>query len=186
MERVKRLFGNKIKGNPNNVLLEGNNDLIRDEKSLDETFNDYFVNVVSNLGINFVDDNSGKGDVSMLTIILTINLISNYNNHPSIITIKHFMSKFRCGFPQRFSTQYCLLVMAEKLREIRDEKGVFPLTCQKPSTVSDTVSDCILLIAELNEYGFDMKYQKPNTEKNWIHDLQRMFECGFGYPSRFL
>ena len=73
MERVKRLFGNKIKGNPNNVLLEGNNDLIRDEKSLYETFNDYFVNVVSNLGINFVDDNSGKGDVS--------NYNSNYKSN---------------------------------------------------------------------------------------------------------
>ena len=57
------MFGNKIKGNPNIALVE-NNDLITDEKSLAETFNDYFVNIVSNLGINIFDDKSGKGDLS--------------------------------------------------------------------------------------------------------------------------
>ena len=74
-KRVKPLFGNKIKGNPNVVLGESN-DLITDEKLLAEAFNDFFINVVSNLGINITDDKSGKGDVS------------NYDNHPSIITIK--------------------------------------------------------------------------------------------------
>ena len=74
-KRVKLLLGNKIKENPNIALVE-NNDLITDEKSLAETFNDYFVNVVSNLGINILDNKTGKGDDS------------NYNNHPSIITIK--------------------------------------------------------------------------------------------------
>ena len=57
-KRVKPLFGNKIKGNPNIALVESN-DLITDEKSLAETFNNYFVNVVSNLGINILDDKSG-------------------------------------------------------------------------------------------------------------------------------
>ena len=37
-KRVKPLFRNKIKGNPNITLVEGN-DLITDEKSLAETFN---------------------------------------------------------------------------------------------------------------------------------------------------
>ena len=74
-KRVKPLFENQIKGNPNIALVESN-DLITDEKSFAETFNNYFVNVVSNLGINILDDKSGKGDVS------------NYYNHPSIITIK--------------------------------------------------------------------------------------------------
>ena len=67
------MFGNKIKGNPNIVLVESN-DLITTEKSLAETFNNYFVNVVLNLGINILDDKSGKSDVS------------NYDNHPNIIT----------------------------------------------------------------------------------------------------
>ena len=62
-KRVKLLFGNKIKGNPNIALFESN-DLITDEKSLVETFNNYFVNVVSNLGTNILDDKSGKGYIS--------------------------------------------------------------------------------------------------------------------------
>ena len=78
-KRVKSLFGNKIKGNPNIALVE-NNDLITDEKSLPETFSDYFVNVVLNLGINIFEDKSGKGDVS------------NYDNHPSTITIKQHIT----------------------------------------------------------------------------------------------
>ena len=43
---------------------EEDNDLVTDEKSLAETFNHYFVNVVSNLGANIIDDNSGKSDIS--------------------------------------------------------------------------------------------------------------------------
>ena len=83
------MFGNKIKGNPDIALVE-NNYLITDEKSLAETFNDYFVNVVSNLGVNILDDKSGKGDVS------------NYNNQPSIITIKqHITDKKKVFFLER-------------------------------------------------------------------------------------
>ena len=77
--------------------------------------------------MNIVDDYSGKGDVSY------------HDNHLSIITINHFLSKFQCGFRQGFNTQHCLLIMIEKLRKTRDEKGfllLFSLTCQKPSTLS--------------------------------------------------
>ena len=73
------MFGNKIKWNPNITLVEGNN-LITDEKSLAKTFNHYFVNVVSNLGVNIIHDNSGIGDYS------------NYDNHPSIISIKQHIT----------------------------------------------------------------------------------------------
>ena len=74
-KRVKPLLVNKIKGNPNIALVESN-DLITDEKSLAETFNNYLVNAVSNLGKNILEDKSDKGDVS------------NYDNQPSIITAK--------------------------------------------------------------------------------------------------
>ena len=70
-KRVKPLFGNKIKGNPNIALVESN-EWITDEKSLAETFNNYFLNVFSTLYKNFLDDKSGKDDVS------------NDDNHPSI------------------------------------------------------------------------------------------------------
>ena len=73
-KRVEPLLGNKIKVNLNIVLVE-NNYLITDEKSLAETFKDDFANVVSDLGVSILDDNSGKGDVSN-------------SNHPRIITIK--------------------------------------------------------------------------------------------------
>ena len=78
-KRVKPLFGNKTKGNPNISLVESN-DLITDEKSLAETFNCYFVNVFPNLGINILDDKSGEGNVS------------NYDNHLSIITTKQHIT----------------------------------------------------------------------------------------------
>ena len=78
-KRVKPFFGNKIGGNPNIALVESNV-LITDEKSLAETSNNYFVNVASNLGINILDGKSGKGDVS------------NYDNDPSIITIKQHIT----------------------------------------------------------------------------------------------
>ena len=73
------MFGNKIKRNPKITLVQGTN-LITDGKSLAETFNPYFVNIVSNLGVIMLDDDYGKGDVS------------NYDNHPSIISIKQHMT----------------------------------------------------------------------------------------------
>ena len=73
------MFGDKIKGNQNIGLVEGS-DLITDENSLSETFNNYFINVDSIGSINFLDDSSGKVD------------IFNYENYPSIITIKQHMT----------------------------------------------------------------------------------------------
>ena len=78
-KRVKPLFGKKINGNPNITLVEGNN-LITNEISLAENFDHYFVNAVSNLGINILDHKSGKGDVS------------NYDNHASLISTKQHIT----------------------------------------------------------------------------------------------
>ena len=36
-----------------------------------------------------------------------------------------FLSKFQCGFRQGYGTQNCLLAITEKLRKIRDKKGIF-------------------------------------------------------------
>ena len=74
------MFENKIKGNPNITLIAGNN-LITDKKSISEAFNDYLVNVVLNLGVNMLDDNSGKGDASI------------YDNHLSMISIKQHITE---------------------------------------------------------------------------------------------
>ena len=91
-KRVKPLFGNKIKGNPIIALVESN-DLIADEKSLAETFNDYFFNVISSLGINTLDDKSGNGGVS------------NYDNHPSIMNIKQHIADKNKAFSFRKVTK---------------------------------------------------------------------------------
>ena len=60
---VQPLLGNKIKEKPI-IVPDEDNDLVTDEKSFAETFNHYFVNVVSNLGANINDDNSVKSDIS--------------------------------------------------------------------------------------------------------------------------
>ena len=36
-----------------------------------------------------------------------------------------FLSKYQCGFRQFYGTQNCLLAVTEKLRKIRDKKGIF-------------------------------------------------------------
>ena len=62
------------------------------------------------------------------------------------------LSRYQCGFRKGFGTQHCLLLMIEKLRKIRDNKGVF--------TDLSKAFDCIsheLLIAKLNAYRFDIK-----------------------------
>ena len=91
-KKVKPLFVNKIKMNPNITLAEPNN-FITDEKSLAETFNDFFVNVVSNPGVNMRDDSSDKGDVS------------NCDKHPSIISIKQHISDKNKAFSVRSATK---------------------------------------------------------------------------------
>ena len=68
----------------------------------------------------------------------------------------YFLSKFQCGFQQGFSTQHCLLVMIEKLRKIRDEKGVFAAVLTDVSKAFACLPHQ-LLIAKLSAYGFDMK-----------------------------
>ena len=66
------------------------------------------------------------------------------------------LSKYQCGFRKVFGTQHCLLEMIEKLRKIRDNKGVFAAVFTDLSKAIDCISD-ELQIAKLNAYGFDIK-----------------------------
>ena len=66
------------------------------------------------------------------------------------------LSKFQCSFRQGFSAQHCLLVMVEKMKKIRDNKGVFAAVLVDLSKAFDCIPHG-LLIAKLNAFGFDKK-----------------------------
>ena len=66
------------------------------------------------------------------------------------------LSKIQCGFRQGLSPQHYLLIMVEKMKKNRDNKGVFD------AVLTDLFKafGCIphgLLIAKLNAFGFDKK-----------------------------
>ena len=73
------------------------------------------------------------------------------------ISNKYFeslLSQFQCGFKQGFSAQNCLLVMVEKIKKIRDNKGVFAAVLTDLSKAFDCIPHG-LLIAKLNAFGFN-------------------------------
>ena len=105
----------------------------------------------------------------------------------------NFQSKFQCGFRYGFSTQHCLLLMIEKIRKIRYEKGAFA------AALTDLlkVFGCIphqLLIAKLSAFGFDMKsiafifaYLKNRKQKTKIGStFSECLNILFGVPQDFI
>ena len=57
--------------------------------------------------------------------------------------------KFQCGFRQGFSAKNCLLVMVEKMKKIRENKGVFAAVLADLSKAFNCIPHS-LLIAKLN------------------------------------
>ena len=105
----------------------------------------------------------------------------------------NFQSKFQCGFRYGFSTQHCLLLMIEKIRKTRYEKGAFA------AALTDLlkVFGCIphqLLIAKLSAFGFDMKsiafifaYLKNRKQKTKIGStFSECLNILFGVPQDFI
>ena len=100
-----------------------------------------------------------------------------------------FLSKFQCGFRKGFSTQHCLLVMIEKLRKIRDEKGVFAAVLTDLSKAFDCIPHQ-LLIAKLSACGFNIKsiafisaYLKNRKQKTKIGStFSECLNILFGIP----
>ena len=79
---AKPLFGNKIKGKSQIALVGGNN-LVTDDKTLAETFNKFFVNVILTLGIKYEKLPSNCDD-------------NNCNLDKLIIRCNDYPSKYNC------------------------------------------------------------------------------------------
>ena len=87
-QTVKPLFSNKVKAKTVIKLVE-NDETVDDEAKLAKIFNEYFVNIVKNLGILTYDDISPtENHLSEVDIA-----IRKYKNHPSIIAITDKMNK---------------------------------------------------------------------------------------------
>ena len=65
------------------------------------------------------------------------------------------LSKYQCGLRKEFGTQDCLWVMIDKLRKIRDNRGVFATVFTDLWQAFDCISH--ELTAKLNAYGSGIK-----------------------------
>ena len=103
------------------------------------------------------------------------------------------LSKYQCGFRQSYGTQNCILAIIEKLRKIRDKKGIFAAVLRDLSKAFDYIPHN-LLIAKLSAYGFDRKslifispYLKSRKQKSRIDSaFSDYLNILFGVPQGFL
>ena len=72
----------------NSWKTDDNGKLVRDEKEVTNIFNDFFVNIVWNLGINTEYEFLNTTNISHNLIE---NAIYKYENHPSVISVKNHM-----------------------------------------------------------------------------------------------
>ena len=113
---MKPLFCSKIKS-VENITLDENGKLVRDEKEVTNNFNYFFVNIVSKLGIDAERDFLNTRNISHNPIE---NAIYKYENHPSVIAIK----KHRKGTSSSFSFKTVTKEHAAKVIMNLDNKKV--------------------------------------------------------------
>ena len=78
-----------------NITLDENGKLVTDEKEVANIFNDFFVKIVSILGINTEHEYLNTTNISHNPIE---NAIYKYENHPSAIAIKNYMKGTNSSF----------------------------------------------------------------------------------------
>ena len=83
---VKQIFGCKLKSKNSITFVEGTN-IIQEEGELAKTFNEFFVSIVKNLGIN-------ENLLPLFSSEATVeSIITKFENHPSIVTIRNCFDK---------------------------------------------------------------------------------------------
>ena len=114
---VKPLLSNKIKSTEY-ITLEENGKIIGNDKELARIFNEFFVSIVPNLGINtnhsFLINTNNENDPIEKAI-------AKYKNHPSIISIKKFME----NSDSSFSFQHVLKDKITKTIKMLDPRKIF-------------------------------------------------------------
>ena len=98
---IKPLFSNKIKSTEY-ITLEENRKIISNDTELAAIFNEFFVNVIPNLGMNtnhsFLINAENESDPIEKAL-------AKYENYPGIISIKKFMENSdSCFFFSTFNT----------------------------------------------------------------------------------
>ena len=102
--------------------------------------------------------NDKKDKSSYRTISLLSNISKVYERCMLEQLDEYFsdlLSEYQCGFRQSYGTQNCLLAI-EKLKKIRDKKGIFAAVLTDLSKTFDCIPDN-LHIAKLTAYSFDRK-----------------------------
>ena len=108
---VKPLFSNKIKSTEY-ITLEDNVKIISNDKESARIFNEFFVNIVPNLGTNTNHSFLINTDTENYPIKKAI---VKYKNHPSTILIKNFREKSGSSFSFKYVAKDKITKAIEKL-----------------------------------------------------------------------
>ena len=164
---VKPLFSNKIKSTEY-ITLEENGKIISNDKELARIFNEFFVNMVPNLGINtnhsFLINTDNENDPIEKAI-------AKYKNHPCIISIKKFME----NSDSSFSFQHVLKDKITRTIKMLDPKKVVlsnDIPTKLIKSFSDFFSDYIYI--NLNKGIKDGEYVEEFKRQECIPCIKKM------------
>ena len=159
---VKLVFCNKLRS-VENIALNENGKLVRDEKEVANIFNDFFVNIVPNLGINTEHDFLNTTNISHNP---SENAVYKYENHPSVIAIKKYMKGTNSSFSFQTVTKENIAKLITNL-DIKKAvqsmdiptKLVKEFGCLFSSFSASNINKCI------NEGTYVDAFKKPKFDK---------------------
>ena len=164
---VTPLFSNKIKSTEY-ITLEENGKIISNDKELARIFNEFFVNMVPNLGINtnhsFLINTDNENDPIEKAI-------AKYKNHPCIISIKKFME----NSDSSFSFQHVLKDKITRTIKMLDPKKVV-LSNDIPTKLIKSFSDFFsyYIYINLNKGIKDGEYVEEFKRQECIPCIKKM------------